>query len=135
MTTENAPHADFTTIPHQLKPWGHEAVYAAGEHGYVGKLITVDAGEQLSLQYHERKDETISIVSGEAVFEHGSSTSALQSRTMRAGDVVHVPAEVLHRLTAVSDLLFAEASTAGPGWREDVVRLADRYHREGTTAP
>jgi mannose-6-phosphate isomerase len=48
---------------------------------------------------------------------------------------VHVPAAVLHRITALSDLLFAEASTAAPGWREDVVRLSDRYGRSGTAAP
>jgi len=41
----------------------------------------------------------------------------------------------VHRITAVVDLLFAEVSSAAPGWRDDVVRLADRYGRDGTTAP
>lgn len=131
----SAPRAEFATTAVQDKPWGHETVFAAGEHGYVGKLISVAAGHALSLQYHDEKDETISIVSGEATFEHGPSAALLESRTMRPGDTVHVPAAVVHRVTAVSDVLFAEASTAAPGWRQDVVRLSDRYGRGGTTAP
>ncbi|UZN01566.1 cupin domain-containing protein [Cellulomonas sp. S1-8] len=134
MSARPDQHAEFTTAPRRSKPWGHETVFAGGEHGYVGKLIAVDAGQALSLQYHVEKDETISIVSGEAVVEYGTSEALLQSRTMQPGDVVHVPAAVLHRLTAVTDLLFAEASTAAPGWQEDVVRVSDRYGRAGTTA-
>jgi mannose-6-phosphate isomerase len=135
MPAQPAPHAEFATASRQPKPWGHETIYAGGEHGYVGKLIAVRAGQALSLQYHVEKDETISVISGEAVVEHGTSEAALVSRTVRPGDVVHVPAAVLHRITATSDLLFAEASTAAPGWREDVVRLSDRYGRAGTAAP
>lgn len=135
MAAPVAPRAKFSTAPVQPKPWGHETIFATGENGYVGKLITVLAGHSLSLQYHRHKDETISVVSGEATFEHGLGQTELSSRTLAPGDTVHVPAGVLHRLTAVSDLLFAEASTAAPGWREDVVRLADRYGRDGTTSP
>ncbi len=135
MTTPLASAAEFTTAAVQLKPWGHEKLFATGEHGYVGKLITVDAGQSLSLQYHREKDETIGIVSGEATFEHGPSEDRLLSRTMRAGDVVHLPPGVLHRLTAVSDVTSRSRPRPGPGWREDVVRLSDRYGRDGTTAP
>ena len=135
MTGQVAPHAQFATARVQVKPWGHETIYADGEHGYVGKLIAVRAGQALSLQYHVEKDETISVISGEAVFETGPSEALLASRTVGPGEVVHLPATVLHRITALTDLLFAEASTAAPGWREDVVRLSDRYGRAGTAAP
>ena len=135
MTAVTPPRADVRTVAVQHKPWGHEAIFAAGEHGYVGKLITVTAGGSLSLQYHREKDETIAVVSGVATLEHGPSEDALETTTMRAGDVVHLPAGVLHRISAVEDLLFAEASTAAPGWREDVVRLSDRYGRTGTSRP
>lgn len=134
MTTSISP-ATFTTAVVQVKPWGHETIFAPGGHGYVGKIITVDAGHALSLQLHRKKDETICIVSGEATLEHGPSVDLLVSRTMRTGDVAHLPPGALHRVTAVTDLVFAEASSAGPGWREDVVRLSDRYGRDGTTAP
>lgn len=131
----DAPRATFATAPVQAKPWGHEVIFAEGDHGYVGKLISVTAGCSLSLQHHVRKDETISVVRGEAVVEHGPSADRLESRTLGPGDVVHLPAGVLHRITAVSDLLFAEASTAAPGWRTDVVRVSDSYGRAGSTAP
>ena len=135
MTSSAEAAADFATAVVQAKPWGHESIFAGGEHGYVGKLISVDAGHALSLQLHNEKDETITIVSGEVILDHGPSVDLLQSRTMRTGDVVHLPPGALHRLTAVTDLVFAEVSSAGPGWREDVVRLSDRYGRDGTTAP
>lgn len=127
--------ADFPPATTQDKPWGHEVIFAAGEHGYVGKLITVRAGESLSLQYHSEKDETMVVVTGEALVEHGPSADRLVSRVLRSGDTMHVPATVVHRVTAVVDLLFAEVSTAAPGWRDDVVRLSDRYGRDGTTSP
>jgi mannose-6-phosphate isomerase-like protein (cupin superfamily) len=119
----------------QAKPWGQELIFADGTHGYVGKLITVNAGHSLSLQLHRRKDETISVVSGEMVFESGPNADNLERTTMLAGDTVHVPANVVHRMIAVTDVVFVEASTADPGWHHDVVRLADDYGRDGTSAP
>lgn len=133
--TAPPPTADFTPATVQVKPWGHESIVAAGEHGYVGKLLTVHAGEALSLQYHESKDETMVVLTGEALVEHGPAPDDLARRTLRPGDRVHLPAGVLHRVTAVTELVIAEVSTAAPGWRQDVVRLDDRYGRLGTTAP
>ncbi|MCR6704845.1 MAG: cupin domain-containing protein [Cellulomonas sp.] len=135
MTVSTGPHARFTVGTVQVKPWGHEHIYAEGEHGYVGKLLVVRAGEQLSLQYHVDKDETMVVVSGDALIEHGAAADLLVPQQLGAGDVVHLPAGVLHRLTAVTDVLLAESSTAGPGWRDDVVRLADRYGRADTSHP
>lgn len=119
----------------QDKPWGHELIFAAVDGKYVGKIIHVNAGHSLSLQYHNDKEETISVVSGEALIQHGPAADELTDEHFGAGDTIHLPPGVLHRITAVSDLDFAEASTAQPGWREDVVRLEDRYGRTGTTAP
>ena len=47
------------------KPWGYELVFAATDR-YCGKVIVVRAGEQLSLQFHRSKDETIYVQSGRA---------------------------------------------------------------------
>lgn len=127
------PTASFATPWLQDKPWGNELIFAGGDRGYVGKLITVGAGHALSLQYHTEKDETISIISGEATFEHGPVAGPLQNRAMHPGDTVHLPPTVVHRITALTDLVFVEASTAAPGWREDIVRLSDNYGRSGTT--
>jgi mannose-6-phosphate isomerase len=129
------PEATVYGAARQEKPWGHELIFAAVDGMYVGKMIHVNAGHSLSLQYHKEKDETISVISGEALVQYGPSADQLTDRRFGAGDTVHLPAGVLHRITAISDLDFAEASTAYPGWREDVVRLEDRYGRTGTSAP
>jgi mannose-6-phosphate isomerase-like protein (cupin superfamily) len=105
------------------------------EGKYVGKIIQVTAGQSISLQFHREKDETISVLSGEALVEHGPAQDELTEQHFGPGDTIRLPAGALHRVTAVTDLTFAEASTASPGWREDVVRLEDRYGRAGTSAP
>jgi mannose-6-phosphate isomerase len=130
-----APQAAVYRASRQDKPWGHELIFAALDDKYVGKIIHVNAGHSLSLQYHNDKDETSIIISGEALVQHGPSADNLTDEHLGAGDTIHLPPGVLHRITAISDLDFAEASTADPGWREDVVRLEDRYGRTGTTAP
>ena len=117
------------------KPWGHEQIFAVVEGRYVGKVLTVTAGESLSLQYHEQKDETIALLSGRAELDLGTSANSLRSIALEVGTSVHVPPGLLHRLRALDDSVLVEASTADPGWREDVVRVEDRYGRDGTSAP
>jgi mannose-6-phosphate isomerase len=128
-------HADVYQAARQDKPWGHEIIYAAVEGKYIGKIIHVIAGRSLSLQYHLEKEETISVLSGAAVIEWGSSADDLSSQHFGPGDTIHLPAGAVHRISAITDLTFAETSTAAPGWREDVVRLEDKYGRAGTSAP
>jgi mannose-6-phosphate isomerase len=127
--------AEVYQAPRQDKPWGYEVIFAGLDGKYVGKIIHVRAGHALSLQYHQRKEETISVLSGAALIEHGASADDLTSQHFGPGDTIHLPPRALHRITAITDLTFAEASTAQPGWREDVVRLEDKYGRAGTTAP
>jgi mannose-6-phosphate isomerase len=130
-----APQATVYRAARQDKPWGHELIFAANEGRYIGKIIHVNAGGSLSLQYHRKKEETISVIAGEALIQHGPAADRLTDERFGPGDTIHLPPGVLHRITAISDLDFAESSTADPGWREDVVRLEDRYGRAGTTAP
>jgi mannose-6-phosphate isomerase len=128
-------HATIYRAQEQHKPWGHEQIFAAVEGKYVGKIIHVTAGQSLSLQYHEQKEETICLISGEADIQYGALGDELTVRRFGPGDTIHLPAGAVHRVTAISDIVFAEASTAPPGWREDVVRLEDAYGRTGTSAP
>jgi mannose-6-phosphate isomerase len=114
------------------KPWGHEEVFALVEGRYCGKAIHVTAGHALSLQYHERKDEVIAVQSGQARLEVGESEDALECFEVGPGERVHLPAGVRHRVTAMTDVVLLEASTTE---LDDVVRLEDRYGREGTNAP
>jgi mannose-6-phosphate isomerase-like protein (cupin superfamily) len=135
MVSDAVPAATVYPAPVQPKPWGREVVFAAVEGRYVGKLIHVDAGHSLSTQYHREKEETICLVSGEAIVEHGPDAGHLTAVRFRPGDTIHLPAGVVHRIEAVTDIVFAECSTAPPGWRHDVVRLADAYGRTGTVEP
>lgn len=133
MTGDN--QARIYKAPRQDKPWGHEQIFAGEDGKYVGKIIYVNAGQSLSLQYHEHKEETISLISGTAKVRYGQVGGELNQVTFGPGDTIHLPAGAVHRITAVTDVAFAEVSTAPPGWREDVVRLEDAYGRAGTSAP
>jgi mannose-6-phosphate isomerase len=132
---QTSPDSAVHPAEHVDKPWGHEEIFALVEGSYIGKLLFVNAGESLSLQYHHAKDETIALVSGRVEIDLGDSAETLRAVILSAGDSVHVVPGMLHRLRAVEDSVLVEASTAGPGWRQDVVRLDDRYGRLGTTAP
>ena len=123
------------TCEHVEKPWGHEEIFAVVEGSYVGKTLHINAGEALSLQYHHFKDETIAVLSGEAQIDVGADEASLHTVALPAGSSIHVPPGLLHRVRAVSDAVLVEASTAAPGWREDVVRLSDSYGRHGTSKP
>ena len=133
--SDDGSRATIYRAREQQKPWGREQIFAEVEGKYVGKLIHVNAGHSLSRQYHVEKEETISVVTGEATVEHGPDVDHLETVRMVPGDTIHLPVGVIHRIEAVTDLLFAECSTALPGWQHDVVRLSDAYGREGTQAP
>ena len=107
------------------KPWGYELHWAKTEK-YVGKLIHVNAGHALSLQYHNLKDETIYLQSGKLLFEIEVG-GELQKREMLPGERVHVTPKTVHRMTAIEDSDIFEVSTPE---LHDVVRLEDRYGRE-----
>ena len=117
------------------KPWGHEEIFALVEGRYVGKTLHVTGGESLSLQWHHEKDETIAVLSGQVEIDLGTSEGDLRAVPVAPGQAVHVPATLLHRVRALTDAVLVEASTAAAGWREDVVRLDDRYGRSGTQVP
>jgi len=106
------------------KPWGYEVHWAKTER-YVGKIIHVNKGHALSLQYHNFKDETIYLLSGKLLFEIDRDGS-LTGREMLPGEAVHVTPKTIHRMTALEDSDVLEASTPE---LTDVVRLEDRYGR------
>jgi mannose-6-phosphate isomerase len=113
------------------KPWGHEIIWAHAER-YVGKLLFIKAGERLSLQYHEQKDETVYVLSGKMVFEHGPRDAAREDLVMKPGDAFRITPHTVHRMIALEDTQILEASTPE---LDDVVRLEDKYGRQGTSAP
>lgn len=107
------------------KPWGYELRWAITDR-YAGKVLHVNKGEALSLQYHERKDEYQYVMRGALDMEIGGPDGALTTRRMNAGDTLHITPGTRHRLTAVEDTDIFEVSTPEI---DDVVRLEDRYGR------
>ncbi|MFO7572602.1 MAG: cupin domain-containing protein [Gaiellaceae bacterium] len=122
----------FRFAPRRVeKPWGWELVWAEAD-AYVGKLLFVRAGESLSLQYHEVKEESWLVQEGRARLELGGVGEELDAVEIVPGDAFHFRPETVHRVTALEDTLVLEVSTPH---LDDVVRLEDRYGREGTSAP
>ena len=110
------------------KPWGYELRWATTDR-YAGKVLHINKGEALSLQYHERKDEHQYLVKGAVDIELGGPDGPLTTHRMKAGDTLHITPGTRHRLTAVEDTDIFEVSTSE---LDDVVRLQDRYGRAGT---
>ncbi len=112
------------------KPWGHELIWAESP-GYVGKILHIKAGQRLSRQYHNRKEETFLVQSGEMDLELGSGADVKTLR-MKPMDTYHCLPKTIHRMVGVTDVDVLEVSTND---LDDVVRLEDVYGREGTSAP
>jgi mannose-6-phosphate isomerase-like protein (cupin superfamily) len=114
------------------KPWGWELIWAEAED-YVGKVLFVRAGEALSLQFHNEKDESWYVQSGRARLELGEvGQSVLAEEVIAAGACFRYRPGTVHRVTAIEDTTIIEVSTPH---LDDVVRLEDAYGREGTSAP
>jgi mannose-6-phosphate isomerase len=122
----------FAVEPRRVeKPWGWELVWAETED-YVGKLLFVRAGQALSLQYHEVKDESWLVQQGRASLELGEVGGELETVEIGPDDAFRYRPGTVHRVAAIEDTLIVEVSTPH---LDDVVRLEDRYGREGTSTP
>jgi mannose-6-phosphate isomerase len=114
-----------------VKPWGYELWYALTER-YAGKVLHVDRGHRLSLQFHERKDESCYLLSGRLLLIQGPSAEQLEERVLDTGAVWRNRPGDVHTIEALEDSDVLEVSTPD---LDDVVRLTDNYGRAGTTAP
>ena len=108
------------------KPWGHEEILVK-TNKYVMKRITITGGKRMSLQYHEKKEETIFVISGILIV--WQSEDMQDHITLDPGNVYHVFPTQIHRFGAPdhTDTVIVECSTPE---LEDVVRLADDYNRD-----
>jgi mannose-6-phosphate isomerase len=114
------------------KPWGWELIWAVADQ-YVGKVLFVKAGESLSLQFHNEKDESWYVQSGRAQLELGDAgQGALNREVVGEGACFRYRPGTVHRVTALEDTTILEVSTPH---LDDVVRLDDRYGRTGTSEP
>lgn len=124
MSAEGAKTAGENLVTRVEKPWGYE-VHWARTARYVGKILHINAGHALSLQYHNVKEETVYLHSGSLLYEI-EVNGELTKRYLKPGDSVHVLPKTVHRMTAIEDCDVLEASTPE---LDDVVRLEDRYGR------
>jgi mannose-6-phosphate isomerase-like protein (cupin superfamily) len=109
------------------KPWGYEILWAHTDR-YVGKILHIEPGHLLSLQYHERKHESIYVLRGRMIFRYRDDRGGgeLVEREMIAGQAQQVPTGMVHQFEALERTDVLEASTPH---LDDVIRLKDRYGR------
>ena len=112
------------------KPWGYEIIWAHTDR-YVGKVLHINAGHALSVQYHNHKDETVYLLSGEMKY-WVKLGAELEDVRLKQGDAFRITPGTVHYMEAITDCDILEASTPE---LDDVVRIQDRYGREGTSAP
>jgi len=113
------------------KPWGYELRWAVTDR-YAGKLIHINAGHSLSLQYHVQKDESIFVQRGTLDLVLEDDSGAVHTHRLQPGMSARVRPGRRHRFIAATDTDLFEVSSPE---LDDVVRLEDAYGREGTTAP
>lgn len=118
---------EVLTVP---KPWGHETIWAHTDR-YVGKILHINAGHSLSVQYHNKKDETVHLLNGELIYRVKLGDK-LEDMRLTRGQSFRITPGTVHQMEAVTDCDILEASTPE---LDDVVRLQDRYGREGTSTP
>lgn len=107
------------------KPWGYELLWASTD-GYAAKILHIDNGHKLSLQYHERKHETMLLYSGRMLLVLEDDHGVLREIYVSAGEAYHIPAGRQHRMVALEDCEVVEVSTND---LDDVVRIEDAYGR------
>ena len=112
------------------KPWGYELLWAHTAD-YAGKVLHIKKGHKLSLQYHERKVETMFLYSGRMLLVLEDDTGVLREHHVSAGQAYHIPVGRKHRIVALDeDCEVFEVST---NHLEDVVRIEDSYGRATLT--
>ena len=113
-------------LPREVdKPWGSELWYAHTDR-YAGKILRIEAGHRLSVQYHREKDETSYVLSGRVAVEQGESAETMTRHELGPGEVWRNTPGLVHTIEALADAVILEVSTPE---LDDVVRVQDRYGR------
>lgn len=107
------------------KPWGKEELLEKNDK-YMFKRLTMHKGHACSLQYHEIKTESVYLISGKLKVYIGDKENDLEEIIMEPNDFITLYPFKVHRMEAVENSIYLEASTPE---LEDVVRLQDRYKR------
>lgn len=124
---------DPSSLPRRVpKPWGEELIWALSD-AYCGKRITIEAGKRLSLQLHERKDESVLVLAGRLRLHLEDEAGVMQVTDLDPGASQRIAPGRRHRFEATGERVeLIEVSTTE---LDDVVRIEDDFGREGTSAP
>jgi mannose-6-phosphate isomerase-like protein (cupin superfamily) len=126
------PQAPGAFAPRRVdKPWGHELIWALTDR-FCGKVIVIETGRRLSLQYHETKDEAIYVTSGRLLLHLENDDGEMTARELGPGEAARVAVGRRHRFEAIERVELVEVSTPELA---DVVRVEDDFGREGTSNP
>jgi len=126
-------HKRDSILPYQKivrKPWGFEIIYTPDEAPAIGKIINVNAGQRLSLQYHDKKIETLCLIKGEATLTISDHDSKINEIGMELNKGYFMSPGQIHRVSAKTDITFIEASTPEIG---NTYRLEDDTQRPTET--
>jgi mannose-6-phosphate isomerase-like protein (cupin superfamily) len=107
------------------KPWGHELLWALGDR-YAAKILHIETGQRLSLQYHQVKEETLFLVCGRMALELEGPNGTIERHVAHPGQVFHIPPGRKHRMAALETCDVLEVSTPE---LEDLIRLHDDFGR------
>lgn len=113
-----------------IKPWGYEIIFTSPDLPYSGKIIHVLAGKKLSLQVHDKKQESYYLASGRCNVVLENNQGELETVTLESGKGYTVGIGQKHRLWAVTDCDVFEVATPEIG---TTYRLEDDYKRPDET--
>ncbi len=108
------------------KPWGKEEIIEINSK-YMLKKLSMNKGHRCSLQYHNKKKETIFVLSGKLKILIGDKINDLRIRNLDKGDSITIEPGIIHRMEGIENVIYLEASTPETN---DVVRLKDDYSRD-----
>jgi len=122
--------SDSAFFKETIKPWGREVLLTPDDLPYVSKLIFVNAGARLSLQYHDEKLETQCLISGEALLWFENDAGIIEKIEMEPDRGYTIRPGHKHRLEGIKDAVVLEASTPETG---TTFRIEDDYARTDET--
>jgi mannose-6-phosphate isomerase-like protein (cupin superfamily) len=112
------------------KPWGSEIILTEPNLSYTLKILNIKAGEKLSLQYHDDKTETLTIISGQCQIMWGKTVDTVKIENMVPNFGYTIKPKIVHRFMAITDTILVEASNSEIGTTH---RLQDDYSRPDET--
>lgn len=107
------------------KSWGEEWLVAHVPGNYAGKVLKrFKDGHRAGLQFHESRDESFYLFSGEVIVYWVGSDGVLRKRAMHPGQSFHVPPGAIHSVATQTDSVMFEVSN---GAYPDAIRVEEQY--------